>query len=386
MHLSYYSSDTGSRPSRRWIPLATHGVALLLGILVWNGERAPDAPQREELARRIPRQGAASQASAWIDARLGKLRETDSVIKSETETATMAEFLEANRKEKLGYWQERNDDIDGIIAKASGMHDLVDPAAALAQLRKEGENLEGQALFQHWLDRDPDAALSALVRNWHLLDLSYLPALLERKFGTEWVLGKISDGEMPLRLRSALVQELGLLSAHGSGLEGLLSHYNSVADPQLKLEVIWNFTYEWPMDDPQTVAQFLAGDVPKEFRDTLLKGLPSGYDPSQWDKEWMRELCEGLGPEFTQKYSDSASGNSDPLDFNRSYNERYEARESMTLSGAVQDVIAEGKNPEEAVVEAIRIKTNQTLLGAGELIESFGEGKITRAGFLEELE
>ncbi len=59
------------------------------------------------------------------------------------------------------------------------------------------------------------------LRNRHLQELGYLPALLERKFGIAWLVGKVVDGEIPLPLRSAMAQDLGAQAAHGPGIGGL---------------------------------------------------------------------------------------------------------------------------------------------------------------------
>lgn len=382
--MSHYSSDAGPRLRNSWNPKATHGVALLLGILVWHGihrERVSIESQPAEASRRLLRPDAAKEASAWIDANVEKPQSTDLV--NETQAATMAEFLEDNRKEMAKWRQTRNEDLDHLIAQAERMRGPADSVAVRAALRKEGRDQDARVLFLHWLDKDPDGALAELERNRHLQRLDYLGALLELKFGSEWLVGKITDGEIPFRLRSSLVRELGLISAHETGLAGLLGHYNSISDPQLKVQMIWNFTSEWSLGEPESVAQFLTGDVPTELRDALLKNWANPpYGPSTWELGWMRELCEGLGPELTRKYYDPSA--KPYVVFGPSI-ERYEARQSMTLSEAVQDVIAEGKSPEQAAGEAIRIKIHQALDDAGDLIEFFGEGQLTRAEFLNEL-
>tara|TARA_B110000037_G_scaffold199977_1_gene240173 strand:- start:12745 stop:13185 length:441 start_codon:yes stop_codon:yes gene_type:complete len=142
------------------------------------GEPAADESQPMEVARKQVRPDAASQAGAWIDAKLARLREPDPA--SETEPATMAEFLEKNRKEMAKWPQERNDDLDRYIAQADRMGGTVDPAAVRAALRKERPDQDIQVLFLHWLDKDPEGALAGLARNRHLHELGYLLALLER--------------------------------------------------------------------------------------------------------------------------------------------------------------------------------------------------------------
>jgi hypothetical protein len=120
--LSHHSSDPDPRLASRWIPKATHGVALLLGILIWNGrhsEQVTNESQPAEAARKQVRPDAASQAGAWINAKLARLREPDPA--SETEPASMAEFLEQNRKETAKWRKERNDDLDRYVAQADRM-------------------------------------------------------------------------------------------------------------------------------------------------------------------------------------------------------------------------------------------------------------------------
>lgn len=255
--------------------------AFLLGVAVWlvlRGEPSPDPKQPEEAARFPQRPDSAARASAWVDARLREL--LTNVVTSEKKATTMEEFLDENRKDSEKWWRERNEEIDRIVRDARSKRGISDPAAALrAAQTGDAGNLKELAIFLHWLETDPDAALAEMGRNWHLLEREYLPALLERKFGIDWMSAKIADEEAPYRLRTALARELGREAAQGQGLAGLLKYYNSIPDPRLKILMAWDFVNEWPIEDSRVVARFLSGNVPKQLRELLIvkwKYLPYG--------------------------------------------------------------------------------------------------------------
>ena len=136
-------SDDGPRPRGRWIPKATHGAALLLGVMVWYAlpvERSSDDVAPAEASRRIRSREPAAQASAWVDATLASLRARDNAEQPENaRPATMEEFLEESRKDAEKSWRERNDEIDQIIAKARTMRGLSDPAAAIRAAQRGNE-------------------------------------------------------------------------------------------------------------------------------------------------------------------------------------------------------------------------------------------------------
>lgn len=255
--------------------------AFLLGVAVWlvlRGEPSPDPKQPEEAARFPQRPDSAARASAWVDARLREL--LTNVVTSEKKATTMEEFLDENRKDSEKWWRERNEEIDRIVRDARSMRGISDPAAALrAAQTGDAGNLKELAIFLHWLETDSDAALAEMGRNWRLLAREYLPALLSREFGTDWMSAKIADEEAPYRLRTALARELGREAAQGQGLAGLLKYYNSIPEPCLKILMASDFIQEWPLEDSRVVARFLSGNVPKQLRELLIvkwKYLPYG--------------------------------------------------------------------------------------------------------------
>ena len=385
-----HDPTTGAPPPRRhWIPKATHGAALLLGILAWQvlaDKQVPDDVTPAEAAQRIRGRNDARQAAAWVDASLAGMRLENAKEREDDKPATMEEFLMERRKDAEKWWRERNDEIDQIIAKARTMRGLADPAAALRESqRTDGGHEDELAIFQHWLDTDPEAALTELGRNWDLLERDYIPALLERKFGIDWMSRKIADEGTPYRLRKVLAQEYGTQLAQGKGLADLLECYNSIPDPRLKIQTAWHFTFEWPLDEPQVVARFLSGEAPKELRDVLLQEwtkLPNAE--TSWETTWMKELHERLELDafvYSGSYGGCGMGG---MDLDKSL-KLSQARASMTLDEVVRDCIKEGKSPEDAEDEAVRSKMHDALNDGPDLIEMFGEGQMTRDELLVEL-
>lgn len=302
--------------------------------------------------------------------------------------ATMKEFLTERRKDAEKCWRERNDEIDQIIAKARTMRGLSDPAAALRESqRPDGSHEDELAIFQHWLETDPEAVLSEMGRNWDLLERDYLAALLERKFGIDWMSGKIADDGTPYRLSTVLARELGMQIAQGKGLASLLDCYNSIPDPRLKIQMAWHFTFEWPLDEPTVVARFLSDEAtPKELRDVLLEQWANPqYGPSEWVVEWMTELHERLGLDAFVKSGSSYDGcGMGGMDLGELL-KASEARQSMTLDELVRDCIKKGKSPDDAVDEAVWSKMHDALNDGPDLIDRFGEGQVTREELLEAL-
>lgn len=356
--------------------------AFLLGVAVWlvlRGEPSPDPKQPEEAARFPQRLDSAARASAWVDATLTKLRADGAAAEREnTRAATMEEFLGENRKDSEKWWRERNEEIDRIVRDARSMRGISYPAAALrAAQTGDAGNLKELAIFLHWLETDPDAALAEMGRNWHLLEREYLPALLERKFGIDWMSAKIADEEAPYRLRTALARELGREAAQGQGLAGLLGYYNSIPDPRLKILMAWDFVNEWPIEDSREVARFLLGNVPKELRELLMenwKYLP--YGENSWEEVWVRDLLEELGMDASS-YVVFSPGMEYGMDL-EAVLKRQEARKSMALDEVVRDCIKEGSSPQDAVGEAIRTKLHDALADGRNLIEMFWEGHLSR--------
>ncbi|MFM2198496.1 MAG: hypothetical protein RLZZ505_1928 [Verrucomicrobiota bacterium] len=355
----------------------------MLGIAVWlalRGTPSPDAQQPEEAPRFSRRQDAEAIGSAWVDARLRELRADEAA--SEKKAATMEEFLDENRKDSEKWWRERNEEIDQIFREARALRSITDPVAALraAQTGDAGYKKE-LVIFLHWLETDPDAAMAEMGRNWQLLEREYLPALLERKFGIDWMKAKIADEGAPYRLRTALARELGRQAAHGHGLAGLLGYYNAIPDPRQKIMMVWDFTQEWPLDDPKAVAQFLSGNVPLELRELLLEEWESRpYGKDSWEEAWIRSLHEKLGLDASDYSVPSMGfwGMEASLKLS-------EARRSMSLDEVVRDCVKEGKNPQEAAGEAIRIKVHDALADGSNLIEMFGEGHMSREELLHEI-
>lgn len=293
--MRHLSSDGGRRLRSRWIPTATHGAALLLGVLVWIalfGDRSSGLPRSAEAARHQASRVAVDQATAWTDAALTRMRGKETAKeREETGPATLEEFLEEDRKDRKKWWQTRDEELDQVIARAQKMRGPSDPAATIrAAVRNQPNQMDELVLFQHWLDTDPDAALAELERNWLLNEREYIAALLQRKFGTDWMLGKIADAATSYRLRDTLARELGFQAAQGRGLAGLLKFYHSIPDPQLKNQLAWNFSWEWPLGDPREAARVLGDGAPKELQDLLLEQWANPqYGPSEWELKWMRD-------------------------------------------------------------------------------------------------
>jgi hypothetical protein len=372
----------------RWVPKPTHGVALLLGVIAWQvlpHDQAPDDAQLTKSVRRSHTRDSSAQASAWVDATLASLRKKDRAAEKEhLRPATMEEFLKETRQESEKWWLEANVELDQILAKSKAMGRLSDPAAALrAALREDGGNVEKLAIFQDWLDADPDAALAEMRRNWRMFELGYLPELLERKFGIDWIVETAADENAPFRLRTALARELGHKSARGEGLAALLGFYSSIPDPKLKIRMAWEFSNEWPLGETGMVAQFLSGDVPRELRDVLMEQwtrLPYGEAP--WEAVWLKDLHAQLGMEpyeYTESYH-SCLGGGDMGDSLR----KWRAREKMTFDELLQDYMKEGESEQKAVEQAIWPRV-QDALNSRNLIEMFGEGQLTRVELLDQV-
>lgn len=387
-----FKSKEVLRKLKRWIPKASHVGAFLLGVAVWlalRGEPSPDSTQPEEAAQLSQRADSAARASAWVDATLTKLRADGAAAERENaRAATMEEFLEENRKDSEKWGRKRNEEIDQIVREARSIRGISNPAAALrAAQMGDAAYVKELAIFLHWLETDPDAALAEIGRNWRLLEHEHLPALLERKFGIDWMSAKIADEETPYRLRTALARELGREAAQGQGLIGLLGYYNSIPDPRLKILMAWDFVNEWPLEDSREVARFLSGNVPKELRDLLMeewKRLP--YGENSWEEVWVRDLLKGIGLDASEYSVPSFSGSCGLGGMNLEASMKlWEARKSMTLDEVVRDCIKEGSFPQDAVGEAIRTKLHDALADGRNLIEMFGEGQLSREEMLDEL-
>lgn len=381
----YEPTDGISRTRDGWIPKATHGAALLLGVLAWHallGDPAPDVAEPTEAARQLQHLEPTAQSAAWIDASLAKMRSLENAnAAANNPPPTIEKFLKLLRQEWEEGWQEEDRELDQIVAKARSMHAISDPAAALlAALRNKSD--DRWVIFQHWLDTNPDAALAEVGRNQHLLDVSYLPALLERKFGIEGMKSMIANEQTSYRLRTALAAQLGRQAAHGTGLESLIKYYNSIADPKLKLRMTEEFANEWPLDEPESVARILVNEAPKDLRKMLLQKWKFSYSgPESGEVMWLKDLYPRLGLEEFE-YSDPESGHGG---WSEESSKRWEARQSMAFDEVVQDYMKEGISHKDAVKEAIEIKLNQAMENGPDLIELFGEGQLTRAELLDEL-
>jgi hypothetical protein len=378
-------AEGGVRTSRHWLQGATLVGALLLGVaagLAMRDEPPPAVSRQEEPTTIFQRSDADARASAWVDATFKKLR-TDRAAADQDipRPATMAEFLANGRADSEKWWRQRNEDLDQIVTQARAMRDLNDPVAALRDVRRSRDGyLKELVIIQYWLEKDSEAALAEIGRNWQLLDLEYLPALLERKFGIDWMNAAIADATTPYRLRNALVRELGRQMAHGKGLDGLLTFYNSISDPRMKILMAWEFSHEWPLDDPKTVARFLKGNVPVELRELLIehwKQLP--FQDDSWEEVWVRDFLEQLGMDGSDYVA--------PVGWYHGMNilesiKLQEARQSMTLDEVVNDCVKQGSSQGDAVGEAIRIKLHDAFGDGPDMIERFGEGQLTREELL----
>lgn len=161
-------------------------------MVVWHviaRERASVAAGPSEVARQLHRSDPTAQATAWIDASLGKMRSQKNAAEAENVgPLTKGKFLRDRRQESEKYWREKNDQLDQIIARARNLRGITDPAAALHAAQRDKNNPDAQwVVVQYWLETDAAAALAEIGRNWPLLQNDYLPALLERKFGTDGI-------------------------------------------------------------------------------------------------------------------------------------------------------------------------------------------------------
>lgn len=370
----------------RLLPRASLVGAFLLGVAAWLAMRVeptPESTQPEEATWTSRRPDSAALASAWVDDTLSMLR--TGRVAEEKQPATMEEFLAENRKNSEKWRKERNEELDQIVREARSMRGISDPLEALRAVRPSQDGyLKELAIFQYWLETDTEAALAEMGRNWRLLGRDDLPALLERKFGIDWLNAKIADENMPCRLRTALARELGLQMAHGQRLTGLLKYYNSATCPRLRILMAWDFAQEMPHEDPESAARFLSGNVPKELRELLIeqwKYLPSGENTME--EYWVRDLLKGLGVDASD-YVVPTLGGYWGMDMEASI-KLWEARKSMTFDEVVRDMIKEGSSPEKAVGEAIRSKVHHALADGPNWIEMFGEGQLTREELLNEM-
>lgn len=108
------------------------------------------------------------------------------------------------------------------------------------------------------------------------------------------------------------------------------------------------FSSEWPLDEPESVAGILMNEAPKELRDRLVKGWVSeNFQPESGQVTWLKELYPRLGlGEFT--YSGQASNGMCGMGRVSADGEesmkRWQAKQRMTFDEIVQDGIKE-KNP-----------------------------------------
>lgn len=385
---------SGSSRSRDGcVSQATHGVALLLGVVVWyvsDRERAPVFAEPSEVAQQLHSSDPTTQATAWIDASLAKMRSQKNAAEAENaRPLTKEKFLKDRRQESEKYRREKNNQLDQIVARANAIRGIADPIAALhAAQRDENDTDEQWVVVQYWLGTDTDAALAEIGRNWPLLENDYLPALLERKFGIAGIMVMIANEETPYRLRTSLAAELGRQTAYEAGLEDLLKYYHSIADPELRSRMTSEFSSIWPRDEPESVARILMNEAPKELRDRLVKRwVYENFGPESGEVIWLKELYPRLGlGEFT--YSGQASfgmcGVARMSDDEESM-KRWQARQLMTFDEIVQDCMKEKTSQKDAVEQAISIKMNHALEDGPDLIELFGEGQMTREELLAEL-
>ncbi|MEO5912900.1 MAG: hypothetical protein ABIS50_01620 [Luteolibacter sp.] len=375
---------------------ASHGLALLIGgfgglAILDNSKTAGN--QNGTSTTKSVGAGANEMAETWIGDSLGKIREKNTEKElSPRKPLTMAEQLRANRVEAEKERKEYADQVDEILAEAPRYANEPDPAAAIRENMRAGRWQENHsmAIFQAWIDKDPEAALAELARNWKLQESEDIPLLLERKFGREWLAQQIGDDDAPYRFRNSALDAFARDLAWDGGLDGLLKAYNSIANPKMKLRLVYWFSWNWPLDDPAATARILSENVPVEMRNSLLDkwkpptdfGSSFPMNPSTpfpyMSHEWYHQLCEAMAPgSLPDKFWNPPPGTYD--------DKRETVSVSPSLSDSVETKMKAGGTREDAVKDTLSSMVWQAMEEGTDLGELYGEGKISRKELLEEL-
>jgi hypothetical protein len=333
-------------------------------------------------------------AAAWVDRTLLAMREKEKAAKAamvDLEKLSVPELLRYQRREadrKRGELEAR---VAAIIRAAPRYQRVTDPAGAIASaFRRETSADEALAVFQSWLDRDPDAALAHLRRNWRLLaDLEPVPVLLERKFGREWQLARLADEATPIRMKRMLAAGIGQALGWHAGLAEALAASRKLADSDLADLLMENFVGAWPLAEPATVAQLLAGKLPADDRHRLLDSwVPSGsgnpfsdgfiaWDASRMSNfEWFRQVRDALPGELV------------PEDLRRittSSPDEWEQEVPLDVAGTIAKQTARGVDPAAAACAAMRFEVFTFFDQHPVLIDDRVAGRLSRRELLDQL-
>lgn len=383
--LLFCAGMNGSCP--RSALLMTHGAAILLGFGAWLGmvwNRREACAKQTEIAAPLPRPHGSEAASAWIEDSLRKARENEAEEQEhkEQKPGTLAELLKQNREKAEASRKQLSERVERIVRAAQHHPGEADPASAICVAIRASSGRIGEpddsalVIVQAWLDRNPDGVLTELGRNCGLLREKAIPAMLERKFGRKWMLRQIGDDGISFRLRTALTSGLGSQIAALEGFSELLQHYNLIADLRLKTTLVSGFAEAWPMDEPAVTARFLTSEAPVELRNQLLAHLERR--PNDSDHEWFEKLCDAMGPDCVPERYRKRTAPPEP--------ERSEPLSSTASIDQVIDVrMKDGMPRDKAAEYAISSKLSQVMDEGTDLMELYGEGRISRRELLEEL-
>jgi hypothetical protein len=333
-------------------------------------------------------------AAAWVDRTLLTMREKEQAAKAavvDLEKLSVPELLLYQRREADRKRGELDVRVAAIILAAPRYQRVTDPAGAIAAaFRRETSADEALAVFQSWLDRDPDAALAHLRRNWRLTaDLEPVPVLLERKFGREWQLARLADEATPPRMKRMLAAGIGQALGWHAGLAEALKASRKLADSDLADLLMENFVGAWPLAEPATVAGLLAGKLPADDRHRLLDSwVPNGLiDPFSdgfiaWDAsrvsnfEWFRQVRDALPAELVPEDLRGITATSP---------DELEQEVRFDFAGAIAKRVALGISPENAVYAPIRGRVREILEQHPVLLDDYAAGRLSRRELLDQL-
>jgi hypothetical protein len=387
------------KPPIRHAMLLTHGAAILLGCLAGKillGDTTSSATPARNSARSAVRSSSMETSSAWLDESLRKARAEKAKVETIQQTRLMIpKLLKKCREEADAERKEDGEWIDEIVENSIKYANEPDPAAAIRRHMRAGNWRENHSLeiLQAWLDKDPEAALAELDRNWALQKEEDLAGLLERRFGRDWLTRQVEDDNAPYRLRTSLADGLGRDLAWEGGLDGLLHQYNSISDPALKMRLAYSFSESWPLDDPLVTARFMEKDVPSELRNCFLGrwkppaefGVGSssfpvgiGMPPTYATHEWFEQVRAAMNPESLPE----DLRNPIPQITDEMIQRRLRIE---SLEETVKSHIKSGDTPEKAAERVLSSKVEAAIGEGTDLAELYGEGQMTRHEFLAEL-
>ena len=326
-----------------------------------------------------------------VDRIIFKMREHEKQIRSRDglQTLTAADLLKHLRKETSRKRGNSDARLAEISIAAKGFRNLEDPAAEIATaFRRDPTEIRVWAVFQSWLEQDPDAALGHLRRNWRMLDDRETAALLlERQLGRKWLQATLNEASTPRRMKRMLAAGLGRSLAWNDGLAEALAQWRAVNDSGMAESMMEAFVHEWPLDDPSKVADALAADIPKELRTKLIQSwVPADrLDPFSdtffvfregiASADWFIRLREALPKEWiTEDLSEISADevkNREP--------------DKADLSTTVAERISRAANPEYAPTSVVREKVDEAFKLHPTIIGQFAEGRLSKEQLLAEL-